>query len=1285
MDATAVLLCGVVDQLAALRSARSGVDTAVAEAMGHFRGADLDDPDIQRAASAAARLIALIAEDASPEDAQPLLSALSELGAAGENALSGLLLREGLHPEKLRTLLEHLPHHRQLAQINLYFMFPRRLPRAITAVMDERLAAIQKTDPDAVLMFLATQTAADAPVAFPIQHALLRGRFRLWLEELLAMDLDEQQRRYMARTISRLHAPELAPKLARLLAGASVSVIVPLLGSLGALAPNTGDNPAAHKTALRAVHHSSPAVRLAALRLLRRFDAPEFPAEAARLFTEAGEQRADIAVVLLSSPWAAQKNALRHLAPAERVAALGVLAQLAAHAAPKIFAKAGVAPRVPAPNPPEVAIPPVPQPKPDPDQTPPPEPSSGLMGRMKDLMGGKSTAKTAAPPHPLAALGKGRTLEGQTIQGGVARAARLQSVTVKGCTIKDVTLIAASVRKTSFTDCQFHNTDMTWAAMTKVTFSGCTFRGVRFSFSRLKACTFVDCTFTGCLFDGARCDGCGFGVSTLARTSLAGTQFTDCRMRSCTLLHVDATLSVWTNADCAGTAFRDVLLARAAITGGSFMLCPCHGLRVLGTAVRGVTSDEAALLAAQDDWTLRRIEAVAATNDDVAPAPKAAPKVLLAALERAATQRDAACAMRGWLHANRLRLDWSGVKLGSTAPDIEALIPILMEAPALPADGSPAPGARISGFVPTLAALNRAREVLGEETLAATDRDAAPIAVESVCSIGSIGTIVQTGRSDIDIWVCWKEDAAEAERADAFRAKLRAIEEWADDAHGLEVHFFVMDHTAIQNNNFGFSDAESVGSSQALLLKEEFYRTAVVLAGRPPAWWCAPPGAGAAETDAALARVAASGILPRGHFIDLGHLPQIPPEEFFGASLWQIVKALKSPFKSILKFALLDTYTGPTAKRTLLCETVKASVTTHTQDFWRLDPYALLYKCAHEHFRATGRMDALHLLDLAFDSRTGFTRREGLSVLEGQTRGYTGLEFVYPYVSSQLPSGAGLEHISRDDNAASFAQQMQLGKRVASFLFSTYENIQKSAGAQGVLITQDDVTRLGRKIFAHFQPRQDKILHIPFMNSPHGIFTGVHISSVGIPGTPVDWIATGELPAQPGSKKKQTEEIRRHKSLAHLLLWLVANGLYTPGMSVSGSDLLAPVSQPNIVDLLDTLHRAFRKANVFETSIEETMTAERVTHAAIVVNLMTERDDPAYRDVVLAYTNNWGELFCTTTPKRINLLQTAPRDFVAANTTAAVDSATTLACWLPKKALAPKPNLGGPSAAPAPS
>jgi adenylate cyclase class 1 len=42
--------------------------------------------------------------------------------------------------------------------------------------------------------------------------------------------------------------------------------------------------------------------------------------------------------------------------------------------------------------------------------------------------------------------------------------------------------------------------------------------------------------------------------------------------------------------------------------------------------------------------------------------------------------------------------------------------------------------------------------------------------------------------------------------------------------------------------------------------------------------------------------------------IDFGGLENVPAEEFLGASFWHLYKAIDSPYKSLLKLMLMESY-----------------------------------------------------------------------------------------------------------------------------------------------------------------------------------------------------------------------------------------------------------------------------------------------------------------------------------------------------------------------------------------
>lgn len=115
-------------------------------------------------------------------------------------------------------------------------------------------------------------------------------------------------------------------------------------------------------------------------------------------------------------------------------------------------------------------------------------------------------------------------------------------------------------------------------------------------------------------------------------------------------------------------------------------------------------------------------------------------------------------------------------------------------------------------------------------------------AIESLMLMGSVGSCAQNARSDFDFWVVVDEQKLTPSAAAALRKKLAIIERWAAKQNA-ELHFFYSDAGMVRAGNFGSADKDSAGSSQAKLLKEEFYRTCIHVAGKYPLWWLTPPSA----------------------------------------------------------------------------------------------------------------------------------------------------------------------------------------------------------------------------------------------------------------------------------------------------------------------------------------------------------------------------------------------------------------------------------------------------------
>lgn len=96
-----------------------------------------------------------------------------------------------------------------------------------------------------------------------------------------------------------------------------------------------------------------------------------------------------------------------------------------------------------------------------------------------------------------------------------------------------------------------------------------------------------------------------------------------------------------------------------------------------------------------------------------------------------------------------------------------------------------------------------------------------------------------------------------------------------------------------------------------MLLLDEFYRTAVRLAGKRILWNMVPCDEEEHYDDYVMT-LYAQGVLTPNEWLDLGGLSSLSAEEYFGASLWQLYKSIDSPYKAVLKTLLLEAYSGNT-------------------------------------------------------------------------------------------------------------------------------------------------------------------------------------------------------------------------------------------------------------------------------------------------------------------------------------------------------------------------------------
>ena len=269
--------------------------------------------------------------------------------------------------------------------------------------------------------------------------------------------------------------------------------------------------------------------------------------------------------------------------------------------------------------------------------------------------------------------------------------------------------------------------------------------------------------------------------------------------------------------------------------------------------------------------------------------------------------------------------------------------------PLLPGYVSDCTPAGVSGYEPDAATLAAARQLIRD--FSCSKRGVCPSQpIHGLFLMGSLGTLAQTAQSDIDVWICLAPDLSNA-AVSALRKKCRLLEAWAM-SQGSEAHLFLID-AQLRND-------EGAEPRQRLLL-DEFYRTAIWLAGRTPMWWWVPVQEEARYAEFACGLLTA-GMIERDETIDLGHLAHITCDEFLGAGLWQLFKGIESPYKSLLKLLLIEVYASEHPQVNCLSLGFKQRVYDNQLDLDELDPYVVVYRRIECYLKQRGELQRLELV-----------------------------------------------------------------------------------------------------------------------------------------------------------------------------------------------------------------------------------------------------------------------------------------------------------------------------------
>ncbi|MFH4465793.1 class I adenylate cyclase [Vibrio diabolicus] len=411
-------------------------------------------------------------------------------------------------------------------------------------------------------------------------------------------------------------------------------------------------------------------------------------------------------------------------------------------------------------------------------------------------------------------------------------------------------------------------------------------------------------------------------------------------------------------------------------------------------------------------------------------------------------------------------------------------------------------------------------------------------AILGLYTMGSTSSIGQSTSSDLDIWVCISPDM-DCDERELLTNKCLLITDWAQ-SQGVEANFFLMDEERFRSNHSEEMTGDNCGSSQHLLLLDEFYRSAVRIAGQRLLWQIVPPEMEECY-DEYVSQLCSEGYIDCSEWIDFGKLNRIPAEEYFGSNLWQLYKSIDSPYKSVLKAILLEAYSWEYPHTQLLSIDTKRRFFAHEPDLYGMDAYYLMLEKVTRYLERIQDDTRLDLVRRCFYLKTHekLSREPDVGSVAWRREALSDMIAKWDWDASVVAE--------LDDRRNWKVEQVKVVHHaLLDALMQSYRNLIQFARRNDITsaISPQDISILARKLYAAFEVLPGKVTLLnpqisPDLHEPDLSFIEVKDGGVNKSG----WY----LYKQPLIAHRILGQpyLEHHEYLSKLVSWAFFNGLIT--------------------------------------------------------------------------------------------------------------------------------------------
>jgi len=524
------------------------------------------------------------------------------------------------------------------------------------------------------------------------------------------------------------------------------------------------------------------------------------------------------------------------------------------------------------------------------------------------------------------------------------------------------------------------------------------------------------------------------------------------------------------------------------------------------------------------------------------------------------------------------------------------LLPLLFHSnyPALPGFVSSSTPFGIPNYLPSKRSLGYAKKL--STSFSFKKRALKSYSIDAIFLMGSAGSVAYSTSSDLDIWLCHRSDL-DSNEIEELQQKASSVEQWGVTL-GLEVHFFLINTEGFRRGEGCPISTENCGSIQHHLLLEEFYRTGLYIAGKIPVWWLVPSHQEQSYNDY-VTHLKNKRFIQNIATLDFGGLETIPPEEFIGASLWHLYKAINSPYKSLIKLLLMEAYASTFPDTIWVSLTLKRAIYEGNTNLDQLDSYILMYQKVEEYLSARGETDRLNLIRYCFYQKVHELNNTNQTLSMNSSR-----DFLESMASKWDSSRLQRAHESKHWNIHDTLEEYKL---VTEELINSYRLLNQFAGrfANDQNPENDELKLLGRKLYSVFERKPGKI---------DVIYTGLDvrlhqeqlvIQEVQFADDEQGWVLFTNAPGSDLSASQTP--IKKSRSLLELLTWISVNGLYNASTRIRLETESSNVKKSEIRLIHDSISKFLKQKRPDSDQLEIYTSSPDLHATALFINI---GDDP---------------------------------------------------------------------------